>query len=161
VLLAEKKRTALEMRAKGKSYQEIADALGYADRSGPWELVQTALRELVQEPADIVRQLELERLDKALAALWPQVQLGDVFAIDRMIKIMDRRSRYLGLDAATRQVLAGDPEAPVQVKADVALHEEDDPDRAARILAILAEIGVLPAGADQPDAAEADPLHST
>jgi len=30
--IAEKKRLALEMRAQGKSYQEIADAFGYADR---------------------------------------------------------------------------------------------------------------------------------
>lgn len=157
VRIAEKKRLALEMRAQGKSYQEIADALGYADRSGPWELVQTALREMVQEPADIVRQLELERLDRALEALWPQVQRGDVLAIDRLIKIMDRRSRYLGLDAPTKQVLAGDEEAPVQVKANVTT--EEDPDRAARILAILAEIGVIPAGADRPNAAQADEVH--
>jgi hypothetical protein len=157
--IAQKKAAALEMRGRGRSYDEIAAALGYADKSGAWRLVEAALGELIREPAEAVKALELERLDKALAALWPQVSTGDVFAIDRLIKIMDRRSRYLGLDAPTKQVLAGDEEAPVRIKADVSAGEED-PDRAARILAILAEIGVLPAGADRADAAQADEVHS-
>ena len=42
---------------------------------------------------------ELARLDVAMAAIWPKVQAGDTWSIDRMIAIMERRARYLGLDA--------------------------------------------------------------
>lgn len=54
---------------------------------------------------------ELKRLDVAMAAIWPKVQAGDTWSIDRMIAIMERRAKYLGLD---KQVDTG-PQVQMQV----------------------------------------------
>jgi uncharacterized Rossmann fold enzyme len=49
-----------------------------------------------------VRNLELDRLDFALEPLWIGVEAGDIPAIDAMMKIMERRSKMLALDAPRR-----------------------------------------------------------
>ncbi|OIU87672.1 hypothetical protein BFN01_08335 [Microbacterium sp. AR7-10] len=66
--------------------------------------VQRWIREEVQripeEEAQAIRAIELARLD---AILVPQMRLalaGDGYAVDRVLKIMERRARYLGLDDA-------------------------------------------------------------
>ncbi|WP_448712747.1 helix-turn-helix domain-containing protein [Microbacterium profundi] len=66
--------------------------------------VQRWIREEVQripeEAAEAIRAIELARLD---AILVPQMRLalaGDGYAVDRVLKIMERRARYLGLDNA-------------------------------------------------------------
>jgi hypothetical protein len=45
-----------------------------------------------------VRQLELERLDRLLIALWDLATGGSLGAIDRVLKVMQRRAELLGLD---------------------------------------------------------------
>ncbi len=95
-------RKALELRKAGVSYQQIADALGYKDASGAWRAVKAGLKKTLQEPADDLRKLELERLDSAAAAIYPSVKQGQYGAIDRWIKIMERRAKLLGLDAPTK-----------------------------------------------------------
>ena len=47
------------------------------------------------------RAQELARLDRMQVGLWPQVIKGNHGAIDRVLRIMERRARLLGLDAAT------------------------------------------------------------
>jgi hypothetical protein len=54
-----------------------------------------------------VRELELTRLDAMLLPLWRRVQAGEEKAIDRALRIMERRARLLGLDAPTRGELSG------------------------------------------------------
>jgi len=44
-------------------------------------------------------QLDLDRIDSMIRVLWPQVQDGNHAAIDRVEKLMRRRSEMLGLDA--------------------------------------------------------------
>ena len=95
-------RKALELRKAGVSYQQIADAIGYKDASGAWRAVKAGLKKTLQEPADDLRKLELERLDSAAAAIYPSVKQGQYGAIDRWIKIMERRAKLLGLDAPTK-----------------------------------------------------------
>jgi len=46
-----------------------------------------------------VRALELERCDRLQAAVWPAATQGDVAAVAAVLRIMERRARYLGLDA--------------------------------------------------------------
>ncbi len=62
--------------------------------------VGTALDKTLQEPAENLRQLELERLDAMLTAIWPQALNGYLGAIDRVLKIIERRSKLLGLENA-------------------------------------------------------------
>lgn len=46
----------------------------------------------------MVKALELARLDVATRALMPLVEAGDLDAMDRLVKVQARRSKYLGLD---------------------------------------------------------------
>lgn len=98
----ERQRQALELRKAGYGFQVIADRLQYADASGAYRAVRRALLRTIQQPADEVRQLELERLDKMMSGLWQAAISGKWLAIDRVLLIMDRRARLLGLDAPTK-----------------------------------------------------------
>ena len=112
---AEKQRQALELRKAGASYDQIAEKLGWRGRSGAFNAVMRALRKTIQEPADDVRKLEVERLDALLLALWPQARQGNQGAVDRVLRVMERRSKLLGLDAPTKQQVTGEGGGPLIV----------------------------------------------
>lgn len=98
----ERQRRALELRKAGHTFQEIADQLGWKGPQGAHNAVMSALKKTLQEPADELRTLELERLDTMLNALWPAILRGDrgsPRAAEVALKIMDRRAALLGLDA--------------------------------------------------------------
>lgn len=106
----EKARQALALRRAGSDFDTIAKQVGYSNRSGAWKAVSRLLKQRSDESAkdaEAVLSLELDRLDFMLRALWPKVMAGDPLAIDRAIKIQDRRAKYLGLDAPARQELTG------------------------------------------------------
>lgn len=94
-----KQQQALELRKAGYTFEVIADRLGYAGPAGSYKAVTTALRNTIQQPADEVRRLELERLDRMQAGLWNEAIKGRWLAVDRVLKIMERRASLLGLDA--------------------------------------------------------------
>ena len=96
--LRQRQRLALERRLAGETYQQIADALGYKSKCGAYKAVEGALREVTREPAEAVRELELQRLDAMLATLWPLMQKGDIQALAGCLKISERRAKLLGLD---------------------------------------------------------------
>lgn len=109
-----RQKQALDLRIAGLPYQDIADRLGYAARGAAHKAVMSALTHTLQEPADNLRQIEVARLDKMLLALWPKVLKADVAAIDRALRIAERRARLLGLDAPTRQELTGAEGGPMR-----------------------------------------------
>ena len=47
----------------------------------------------------------MERLDAALAAIWDKIAAGNLWAIDRPLKISEQRCKLLGLNAPDRQVV--------------------------------------------------------
>lgn len=126
---------ALRMRTGGASYQQIADSLGYANPSGAQKAVMAALEQTVAEPADEYRKIELIRLDAVQTALWNAAirmrrvkrddgkeEIGDpskhqLEVIDRLMRVMARRAKLLGLDAAEKHehdvTSAGQPLAGV------------------------------------------------
>src|SRR6188768_522389 len=95
---AERKRDALELRKAGVGFQAIADRLGYKNASGAHYAVVSALKEITKPAAEEVRDLEVERLDGMLFAISAQVSYGHLGAIDRALRIMERRAKLLGLD---------------------------------------------------------------
>ena len=101
----ERQRQALELRRQGLRYEQIAKRLGI-DVAAAWRHVMRAYqRSLKQndELAEFNRKLDLERLDAALAAIWPHVNAGKGWAIDRLLGILERRARLLGLDSPQKQ----------------------------------------------------------
>lgn len=93
---------ALDLRKSGASFAQIAQALGYATPSGAHKAVMSAIKKTLREPAEEVRTLELERLDRLQMAAWTKAIKGDLRAIDAVLRIMKRRAELLGLDAPAR-----------------------------------------------------------
>jgi len=106
--ITEKQRKALELRKAGVKLDTIAEQLGYADASGAYRAIISALKKTLQEPADELRKMELERLDGMLLRLEPAIRIGDPQAIRTALAIQDRRAKYLGLDLPQGVELQGD-----------------------------------------------------
>lgn len=102
----ERQKQALDLRKAGATYDAIAKKLEYANGSGAEHAVKAALKATIQDSADDVRRMELERLDALLLQMWTQTQKGNLGAVDRVLRIMERRSKLLGLDAPTKQEIA-------------------------------------------------------
>lgn len=96
-----KQLEALEMRKAGLPYQKIADALGYSNHSGARKAVIAAMKKTLREPADEVREMEILRLDDLINAIWHLRSKPEY--LDRILKIMERRAKLLGLDAPSKQ----------------------------------------------------------
>ena len=110
----EKQLEALEMRKAGLPYQKIADALGYSNHSGARKAVIAAMKKTLREPAEEVRELEIARLDDLINAIWHFRAKPEY--LDRILKIMERRSKLLGLDAPTKLDTHNDGEVVIKVK---------------------------------------------
>ena len=101
----DKTSRALELRKGGATYASIASELGYTSAGGAHNAVSRALKKTLKEPANEVRILELERLDALLGAMWPHKNRPEM--LDRILKIMERRAKLLGLDAPTKSEIGG------------------------------------------------------
>ena len=107
---AERRLRALELRKSGHTYEQIADDLGINVSAAYRHVVLAlqAIREKTNEAADEVRTLEITRIDTMIGVLWPRVLKGDYLAMDRVIKLMERRSKMLGLDAPAKSEITSD-----------------------------------------------------
>lgn len=101
---AENQKRAYELRISGFSYRKIGEALGVGHVTAFNYVKETLsiLRAECHDLAETYRDMELERLDQAQMAIYAKVLKGDVAAIDRLLKIQERRSKLLGLDSPTK-----------------------------------------------------------
>lgn len=99
---AEKRRKALSLRAQGKTYQQIADEVGWSNRTLACRYVQRELKDVPKEEATHLRQLEMERLDALTNAVWPLAMTGDTRSIETCLKLMERRAKMIGLDSPSK-----------------------------------------------------------
>lgn len=97
--IIDKERKVLELRRAGYTLDDIARTVGYASPSGAFYALRRALKRTLQQPADELREMEADRLDRLQAAAWAKALQGDVRAIDTVLRIMDRRAKLMGLDA--------------------------------------------------------------
>lgn len=98
-----KRAAALELRKQGRTYREIAAALGLANPGNAHRMIRdelSELREQCRESVTELRDIEAERLDMLWLALMPAVQAGNVQAIRACVAISKRRCALLGLDKA-------------------------------------------------------------
>lgn len=99
-VVAERRKKALELRKAGATYDDIGKQLGISKHAA-YKHVMAALKEIREEVAEDARdvlRLELERLDYMQMRLWQQVQQGHNGAVDRVLRIMERRAKLLGID---------------------------------------------------------------
>ena len=91
----------LSMRLQGHTLREIGAAQDPpVSMQAIHKTVKKALADMMLEPFEHIRLLELARLDECMASIYAQALDGDVAAIDRVLSIQARRARLLGLDAA-------------------------------------------------------------
>jgi hypothetical protein len=97
----------LSMRVAGNSLQAIGDAQDPpVSAQAIHKTIRRAIERMVDEATEQIRRLEALRLDELTLGIYPAASAGDLVAIDRMLDIMRRRSRLLGLDV--RPVRLGD-----------------------------------------------------
>ncbi len=134
----QRREEALRLRIAGLRYRDIGERLGITMQAAH-HLVVKALEESrarAAESADQLRDLELQRLDVAQSVIWRYVLEGDMGAIDRLLKIQQRRAALMGLDAPERREIGGIAQgAPIRIEtydyaaAAVALSGIDDDER--------------------------------
>ena len=105
---ATRREQAVALRIKGYTFEEIAEAVGYADRASAWNAVY---HELAKNSADKVlemRELEGRRLDAITVALWPYVIMNppDLDSVGKYLMVSARRARLFGLDVPRELVAA-------------------------------------------------------
>jgi hypothetical protein len=89
----------LSMRLAGSSLFAIGQAqTPKISATRVYEIIVQALTEFPSEQVDEVRQLELLRLDELTDALYAKALDGDIAVVDRVLHIMQRRSRLMGVD---------------------------------------------------------------
>jgi hypothetical protein len=93
---------AIQLRRDGNTFQVIAERLGYSNRSAAEKAYLAGLERWGSKDVADLRDAEVDRLDSYLASIAPQVAKGSLYAIDRAVRISERRSKLLGLDAPTK-----------------------------------------------------------
>ena len=104
VTAAEKRAMAMKLRESGLTFDRIGEAIG-CSTSRAHQYVAEQLEKLAKqsdEATESLRQMELERLDRMLTACWWMAEAGDLKAIDRVLKLSERRAKLMGLDAPTK-----------------------------------------------------------
>jgi hypothetical protein len=139
---------ALELRATGMTYQQIADhpypdgpggTMYGGDRHNCRRAIVTEYERTISEPADVVRQMEVQRLDMMLMGLVSKgLFKGNVPVVNAGLTLMARRAKLIGLDAPTEIHQSGggnvqvvfDPRLDVlgMDDAEMVIDEPDNPD---------------------------------
>lgn len=148
----------LELRKAGVPYRDIARAaikrFGVENLPRGYDCLYCAqdvkreLEKLIalnQNDVTEIRRMELERLDAVIAGIWKRARGGELGAIDRFVRLAERRAKLQGLDVAASIDITSKGE---QIGKPAPTTDELD----ARILALLGLVGdsaeIGPTGAD-------------
>lgn len=126
ITMMRKESESFTLRMAGASYQQIADQVGYADPSGAYRAFNRALSRIIMEEPDEMRLLELSRLDRIQIEIYRNATQGQLGAVDRYLKIAERRAKLMGIDAAERVEHAGIGGGPIQVREVIIRGPADD-----------------------------------
>jgi hypothetical protein len=96
-----KEAEVVKLRRGGLTWDLIGERVGLSTQ-GAFYAYERALKRVVKEDVDAIRQVETERLDLAQSAIWGKVLQGDNASIQNLLRIMERRAKLLGLDQPTR-----------------------------------------------------------
>lgn len=96
-LAAYRRTKAIELAAGGHTYQQIADELGYANRGTVHRIVHEALEAQQVQSVELLREVEVRRLDALQVGLWDAAMAGDVEAAHACLRIIQARIKVLGL----------------------------------------------------------------
>lgn len=91
----ERRRKALALHSAGATYQQIADVVGFATSSGAHACVREALKAHRPDSMEEEWESQLARSDAMLQGLWPAARKGDAQAVEKVLKLEERRVRVL------------------------------------------------------------------
>ncbi len=99
---AERRVESLRLRQRGLTYSQIANELGVSRKTAYRDVKKELekIQKTCSEEAELVREIELRRLDELWSVANTAALNGDLKAIDRCLRIQERRAKLLGLDAA-------------------------------------------------------------
>jgi len=126
--IEQRRERITKLRISGWSIRDIAAHIGcsigtvHGDLSAVLERTQDAANDATKRE----RAVSLARLDVATKGIWPEVETGGVEAVDRLVKLEQRRARLLGLDAPARQEISGPGGGAVPIEARSALESKLD-----------------------------------
>lgn len=101
--MAEKKAEALELRLQGKTWQEVADEMGYKSKSAVRELVNRTIRAHYGPKIDDYVAITLDRMEALLAMAWDK-SADKVEWHEQSRKVIADMRKMLGLDKAAPDV---------------------------------------------------------
>jgi hypothetical protein len=126
---ADRYREVVRLKSAGLTFDEIADRVGYASRSGAKEAYDAALRYWGRESVDQLRTIEGERLEQ----LWrftfgrilstPETTDEFVKLVNTAVRISGQRSSLFGLDAPKQVELTGENGNPIKTDVGAMLVE--------------------------------------
>lgn len=95
-----RREKTLELRASGRSIRAIADELGVSKSQVQRDIEKElkAAAEGRKKIAGLIIDLELAKLDALEEKAWERIRHGELSAIDRVLRSMERRAKLLGLD---------------------------------------------------------------
>lgn len=125
---AEEVQQMLHARRAGASYAAIARQFGLNVKT-VHEKVTAALRDIPKDEATELRALEAQKLDYAETRLQDHIRVGDVQAINALVRISESRRRLLGLDMPEQhEVKVSNEEQSLMRQAVAALREKAERD---------------------------------
>lgn len=94
-----KQAAALRMRVSGFTYEEITERLGFDSPHKCMMHINYAVRKTLIDSTEQYRDIEILRLEGLHKLCWQRVKAGKLDQIPNLLRIMERRSKLLGLDA--------------------------------------------------------------
>lgn len=89
---------AVKLKMEGLSFQQIADRLGYANRSCAFAAYMAALGKSRSREVDALREEQGAMLDELMLEPYEAALEGDLDALNAVLKIMERKARLHCID---------------------------------------------------------------
>lgn len=115
ILTLQRETEAMRLRVEGHNLEAIGKALGITPQGASKVLYRafgkahSELKEMAAHEAVV----DFRRIEKLVKVIWPKAENGDLHAIDRVVRLLERKAKLLGLDAAIKAELSGPDGAPL------------------------------------------------
>jgi AraC-like DNA-binding protein len=94
----QRQMTALDLRSQGYTFDVIAARCGFAHRSAARRAWQAAIKAIAEDTAEEARLLFKASYGPVRQALHNKARMGDVRAVEALVKLDERECRLFGLD---------------------------------------------------------------
>lgn len=106
--LNERRKQMVQLRLAGVDWATVAERCGYSSSQtaqNDWQVIRNRTRAELRTSVEEARWLEVDRLDRLQAAVWPKALRGDTKAADTAHRLIVSRCKILGLEAPTQIML--------------------------------------------------------